>query len=226
VSRQAEFLTLEQAAKAAQAVDELAELIGIPYERWANDCHVVSLALLKTGRFGPGRVARGTAHGIGSQHSWIVLGWGVYDDEAVIVDPTYVPTLRQRGAEGADAMPDILVSHAWRLSNRPHGKGSIWAYGRPADPAGPVIELAPSFELSRLTRKFLEILGPLDRLGWMQLASGPMQEWPAGEILAAIADTPALGSTVPPIDHLGMLTSRNPDENYLNPADKEDWPQP
>jgi hypothetical protein len=222
MTRKRTFLTLEQAAQAAQPVDELAELIGIPYPDWANKCHEVSIKLLLTGRFGPGRVARGVALGIGSQHSWIVLGWDVYDDEAVVVDPTYVATLRLRGAEGADEMPDILVSHAWRLSNRPHGKGSIWAYGRPAEPTGPVIELTPAAELSEGALKFLAIVGPLDRRGWMQLASGPMQEWPAGEILAAIASTPELGSTIPPIDHLGMLTDLNPDGAYLNPADLED----
>jgi hypothetical protein len=216
-----EFLTLEQASGAALAVGQLAELIGIPYQDWANQCHKVSIRLLRTGRFGPGRVARGMAEGVGSQHSWIVLGWDVYDPDAVLVDPTIVPLLRLRGAERAEAMPDIRVGYARKLTNRPHGAGSIWAYGRPAEPTGPVIELTPSFELSRNARQFLEILGPLDHLGWMQLASGPMQEWPAGEILAAIADTPALGRSIPPIDHLGMLTDLNPDELYLNPADLE-----
>jgi hypothetical protein len=220
------FYTLEQARRAAQVVSSLAETIGVPPEHWANQCHKVSIRLLRTGAFGPGRVARGVAEGIGSQHSWIVLDWNVYDPEAVLVDPTRVATLRDRGADGAGDMPLITVDYAWKLTNRPHGKGSIWAYGRPQYPTGEVIELAPSFELSKGALKFLEIMGPLDRLGWMQLASGPMQEWPAGEILAAIADTPALGRTVPPIDHLGMLTSRNPDELYLNPADKEEWPQP
>ena len=219
-----QFYTLEQARRAAQVVSSLAGTIGIPPEHWAGQCHKVSIGLLRTGAFGPGRVARGMAEGISSQHSWIVLGWDVYDPEAVLVDPTRVATLRARGADGANAMPLITVDYAWKLSHRPHGKGSIWAYGRPPDPTGEVIGLTPSFELSKQARLFLEILGPLDLRGWMQLASGPMQEWPAGEILAAIADTPALGRTIPPIDHLGMLTSRNPGGLYLNPDDREDWP--
>jgi hypothetical protein len=215
-----EFFTREQAIEAARDTDALAELIGMPYAEWANQCHEVSLRLLKTGRFGPGRVARGMAHGIGSQHSWIVLSWDVYDDEAPVVDPTYVATLRSLGAEGAETMPDILVDDAWRLSNRPHGKGSIWAYGRPAEPAGPVIELTPSFGLSKETRRFLKLLGPLDYRGWCQLSSGPLQEWPAGEILRAMCDTPEL-KVAAPIDHVGMVTDLNPLGRYLNPADLE-----
>jgi hypothetical protein len=213
------FFTLEQAREAAKAPDALAEAIGVPYEDWANQCHAVSLMILKTGWFGPGRMARGTAAGIGSQHSWIVLGRDPYDSQALLVDPTIVPTLRQQGIAGTNdpaGLPDIMVDYAWRLSNRPHGAGSIWAYGRPGDPTGEIIELTPSVPLSRAAREFLKILGPLDRLGWGQLASAcPVGGWPAAEIIAAMDDTPALKALVP-VDRLGMLTSRNPGKLYLD----------
>jgi hypothetical protein len=221
------FLTVDQAQKVAADPHGLAALIGIPYEAWANRCHEVSLALLKTGRFGPGRIARGMAEGVGSQHSWIVLSWDPYDDEATVVDPTIVPLLRQRGIAGTndpEGLPDIMVEHAWKLSNQPHGKGSIWAFGRPQESAGNPVELTPSAELSKAARMFLSILGPLDHRGWMQLASQcPVGGWPAAEIIAAMDDTPELSALVP-IDRLGMLTSRNPGGLYLNPEDKDDWP--
>ena len=72
----------------AEDTDRLARLIDLPFPLWANQCHGVSLALLRTGEFGPGRIARGTCKYIVGQHSWIVLGPDCYDENATIVDPT------------------------------------------------------------------------------------------------------------------------------------------
>lgn len=47
----------------------------------------------------------------------------------------------------------------------------------------------------------------------MVLANGPMQGWPAPEIIEAMMDTDGLGALVP-IDIRGMLTGRNPGEAY------------
>lgn len=63
------------------------------------------------------------------------------------------------------------------------------------------------------------MVGPLDRPGWMRLASCPVGGWPAAEVLAAMDDTPAL-QTLVPIDRLGMLTDRNPGGLYLAGKEK------
>jgi hypothetical protein len=183
---------------------ELAVQIGIPFEKWAYRCHEISLKILRTGFFGKGRVARGNAEGVGSQHSWIILGDDVYDPEAEIVDPTlwaYRPDLREIW-QG----PNLLVHH-------PAGLGNIWRYGRPQEPTGEPVSLTPREPLSPAVQGFLKVLGPLDRIGWGQLANGPMQGFPAGEIIAAMDDTPALRALIP-VDRLGMLTDRNPGGLY------------
>ena len=65
------------------------------------------------------------------------------------------------------------------------------------------------------------VVGPLDYGGWSILANYcPVEGWPAGEIYAAMDDTPALKSLVP-IDRLGMLTNRNPGRLYLREEEKE-----
>lgn len=211
--------TLEQARQAAADARALGELIGVPYNTWSGKCHEISCLLLASGRFGPGRVARGWATGVAGQHSWLVLGPDVYDPQAVIVDPTLTPYLHEHNLVGTSipgGLPVIQVEYAQDLSHRPHGAGAIWAAPKPPEPTGPVIKLTPSFELSDEARLFLsdEMLGPLDRTGWSQLANGAMELWPAGEIIAAMDDTPELRALVP-IDILGMLTSRNPGGAYL-----------
>lgn len=191
-----------------EATDELAKQIDIPFPAWAEQCHVVSLRLVRIGAFdhiARGRVARGTCRGVGGQHSWIVLGEDCYAPDAIIVDPTlwsYVPTVK-----------GIWVGNRDTYGHRPHGSGSIWEYGQPAAGNGPPIELTPTFELSRAAKVFLEILGPLDRRGWFTLAKAPVEGWPASEILAAMDDTPGIKAGVP-IDHLGMVTDRNPGGLY------------
>jgi hypothetical protein len=201
-----ETLTLEQAREATADHGKIGELIGAPPAKWAGRCHAVSLALLRTGLAGDGRVARGTAHLIGSQHSWIVLGNDCYDPGAVIVDPTF------RAATGrTPGQPMILAEYAVNLSHRPHGHGSIFAWGKPCATGGGIIGLTPKTPLSEEATAFLDLLGPLDQHGWMQLALAPVGGWPAAEIIAAMDDTPQLSV---PIDILGMITDRNPGNYY------------
>lgn len=183
---------------------ELAEQIGIPFEKWAYRCHEISLKLLRTGFFGKGRIARGTARLVGSQHSWIVLSGDVYDPDAEIVDPTL--WVYDKNLPGVWQGPNLFQHH-------PAGLGNIWQYGRPLRPSGEPVALTPAVPLSGMAQGFLDLLGPLDLHGWHDLANGPMQGFPAGEIIAAMDDTPALRALVP-IDVLGMLTRRNPGGLY------------
>lgn len=194
-------LTLEEAVKVAADRDRLAELIGRapdPELGWRNRCHEISLALLRTGEFGRGRVARGTAEGIVGQHSWIVLGDDVYNDAAAIVDPTIDPR-------------KIVVDYAAMLTNTPKGKGSIWAWEKPWAHSTRYVELA--VPVSPEAEMFLSLIGPLDLLGWMQLADAPVEGWPAAEIIAAMLKTPELKAAVP-IDIAGHLTDENPGGLY------------
>jgi hypothetical protein len=200
-------LTYSQAREATADHNKIAKLIAVPPQHWAGNCHAVSLAVLRSGVVGPGRIARGWASGIHSQHSWIVLGDDCYDPEAVIVDPTYWLATSQMMHH------TILVDYAFDLDHTPHGSGSIFASGEPAAGDGPVIELTPKTPLSALARAFLDLIGPLDRKGWMQLANSPVGDWPAGEIIAAMDDTPELRAMAP-IDILGMVTDRNPSGYY------------
>jgi hypothetical protein len=197
------ILTLTQAREAASDPARLGKLIGTPPEDWANRCHDVSLRLLRTGEFGEGRVARGTAKGIIGQHSWIVLGDDVYDEDAVIVDPTITPTTTGESL--------IVADKARCLSNRPHGTGRIWDWGRPWPHSANYIELA--VPLSGEAKAFMSMVGPLDLLGWMQLANAPVQGWPAKEILTAMMATPGLEAAAP-IDHVGHVTDLNPKGLY------------
>jgi hypothetical protein len=203
------YMSLDQARAVASIPETLGAAIGVPYREWASRCHEISGELLNTGLFGPGRIARGWANGVRGQHSWIVLGEDVYAEENVWVDPT-LNHWRGKPDKG------ISVNLAERLLpfQAPHGYGQIYAAQKPRSWGGPVVALTPSSELSEAAEGFLELLGPLDRRGWMQLASGPMQGWPAGEIIAAIDDTKRLKAVVP-IDILGMLTDRDPAGIYL-----------
>jgi len=190
-------------------VAKVEEAIEIPVDRWAHQCHMISLAIVKSGVLNTfARVARGTCKDVGGQHSWIVIGHDCYAKDANILDPTWwsyndqKPFLRHRIGLGEES------------GYRPHGMGSIWQWGQPVPGDGPVIELTPNFELSREARSFLDIMDPLDRKGWAVLSSAPVQDWPSAEILAAMDDTEELSALVP-IDKLGMLTDRNPSGLYL-----------
>jgi hypothetical protein len=209
MSRPETVLTLEQAREAVADLDNIAGLIGIPVSRWPNNCHSISLRLLRTGRLGRGRIARGWAAAVRSQHSWIVLGDDVYDRNATIVDPTLRPLLAsQAGPEDASLRKPILVASAWALTNKPHGSGYLQDR-LPRQLAGEPVALTPATPLSRSAQEFLDRIGPLDKRAWMALANGPMQGWHAPEVIEAMMDTCGLGLLVP-LDIRGMLTDRNP----------------
>jgi hypothetical protein len=190
----------------------VAEEVLAPLDDWDLRCHAASVALMRSGRFGTCRVARGWCEGVPGQHSWLVLGDDCYANKAVVVDPTlwsYDQTV-----EG------VWVGKA-NVRHRPHGAGSIWAWGRPNDPTGPVVKLTPREPFSPPALAFLEMLGPLDEAGWIALAHAPVEGWPAGEIIDALCETPH--PTIPdqtfeayvPIDIVGMVTARNPKGLYL-----------
>ncbi len=195
------------AREASLTVPEVVTAIGIPRDRWARNCHGVSLAIVKSGVLGqPARVARGTCAGVGGQHSWVVLGDDCYDPKVKILDATLW---------SYDQTVPVLWWGTYRDGRHtPHGHGSIWKYGRPLPGDGPPIELTPSKPFSRPARAFLELLGPLDAAGWMRLANAPVGNWPAAEIIAAMADTSGTAGLIP-IDTLGMVTDRNPGGLYL-----------
>lgn len=175
---------------------------------YAHQCHVASLQLVHSGKFDGARVARGMCTGVGGQHSWVVLGDDCYADDAQIIDPTLWSYTGERPAY-------VWVGSARDGLHTPHGAGSIWQWGKPENAVpGQAVELTPTEPLSSEAQAFLELLGPLDRRGWMVLLShAPVGGWPAGEIMAAASDTEALAALVP-IDRLGMLTDRNPDGLY------------
>lgn len=183
--------------------------IHLPMKRWAHNCHSISIAIIKAGLV-EGRVARGVCVGVGGQHSWIVLGNDCYDKNAAIIDPTLWSY--------DDTVEGIWYGTYKDGRHRPHGGfESIWQWGRPPEPIQETIALTPKFLLSDSAKKFLELLGPLDRHGWAVLANhAPVGMWPAGEIYAAMDDTQGLGVLIP-VDRLGMLTDRNPGGLYLKP---------
>jgi hypothetical protein len=162
----------------------------------------ISLAVLRTGLFGRGRVARGTCKYVTSQHSWIVLGDDCYAMDAVVVDPTLW--------NYAQTVTGIFCgSGTW---HRPHGTGAFYDGEMPVDHGDEIIELDSS-KLSLEAQRFLDMLGPLDLKGWMQVAHLPAEGWPAGEIFNAMCDVPGLEVFIP-IDIRGMLTDRNPGDLY------------
>lgn len=199
---------------AEDAEQTLASLDDLAYK-----CHAASVKLMNSGRFGTCRVARGLADGVIGQHSWLVLGDDCYDDDAVIIDPTlwsYDSTVK-----------GVWVGTYRDGLHRPHGKGSIWNWGRPNEAVGPVVTLTPRRPLSQTARNFLDMLGPLDADGWIMLAHAPVEGWPAGEIIDALCETP--DPKIPtqtfevyvPIDIVGMVTARNPHGMYLPTTEEQ-----
>ena len=183
-----------------------AEEVLAPLDDWAAQCHAASLKLVKHGDLGACRVARGACRGVGGQHSWVVLGDDCYDERATIIDPTLWSY--------DDTVSGIWVGTYRDGRHTPHGKGSIWQWGRPDKPTGPIVTLTPRQSFSPTAQDFLELLGPLDFKGWAMLAHAPVEHWPAGEIIAAINSTEGLSALVP-IDILGMTTDLNPKGLYL-----------
>lgn len=189
--------------------EEFEQVIGKPLTAFAHQCHAASIQLVKSGYFGPkARVLRGTCRGVMGQHSWV----GICDKTEVYRHNIYVydPTLWSY--TGAD--PEVWEGKAITLGHRPHGHGSIFQWGRPDHPTDKVIDLAaPEGGWSPQAETFLDMLGPLDRRGWMVLFDAPMGDWPASEILEQASKT-ELAPFIP-IDRLGMLTDLNPSGLYL-----------
>lgn len=179
-----------------------------PLAEWSHQCHAASVRIVKAGIFEQARVARGVCPGLGSQHSWVVLGDDCYARDVVLVDPTlwsYDPTV-----EG------IWIGDPADRGHTPHGAASIWAWGKPPAATDEPVELTePEGGWSDDAKLFLELLGPLDVKGWRTLCQAPVEKWPAGEVFGAICDTFDWGEAVIPIDILGMVTDRNPGGLYL-----------
>jgi len=181
--------------------------IGLPIDKWYQQCHATSLAIVKSGLVGESRVARGCCKGVPGQHSWVVLGRDCYDRHATILDPTLWSY-------------DTTVEGIWKGKNLrrhfPFGHGCIFDASRPCSAGGEVIELTPKAPLSAFARGFLSMTFPggLDFEAWRLLAKCPVIGWPAGEIIAAMHNTPKLAALVP-IDILGMTTDLNPGGLYF-----------
>lgn len=190
----------------------VAEAIDIPFEEWAHACHAISCQIVR--HIEPtARVARGICDGVGSQHSWVVLGPDCYDPEAPIVDATLWSY-------------DPQVEGIWTGSiedgrHRPFGLGPhIMELGCPRSGGGPEIELTPRRPLSEEAEWWLGMFrsqlagAPLDWEFWAGLSNMSVVGWPAGEFIEAMHWTRDL-SVVVPIDKLGMLTQINPGRAYL-----------
>ncbi len=173
--------------------------------KWAHNCHACSLAIVRTGLLPQGaRVARGSHPLILSQHSWVVIG-DPYAKDATILDGTLWSYV--------DTSPVFLIGTASYLPHRPNGAGSIWDAAPIPRPTRPPIPLSG---LSNTASAFLKMLAPkgMDALGWGRLANCPVGGWPATEIIGAMYDNAMLRPLVP-IDRVGMLTDRNPQELYF-----------
>lgn len=185
--------------------EQFEEAVGFPITCYAADCHRAALALVKSGAVAPARVARGWCPGVGGQHSWVVLGMDCYDPWATVIDPTLWSYVKS--VEG------IWVGKAIEEpQHEPHGSGSIFEYGQPHSMGGELIFLDADWSAD--AAEFLDVLGPLDRQGWSQLAHAPVGGWPSAEIIGAMYDDDRLRALVP-IDIVGMLTDRNPGGLYL-----------
>jgi hypothetical protein len=181
---------------------EFEQITGKPLENFYHQCHTASIALVRAG-YGK-RVLRGWHPKVGGQHSWVLLAGEVYDTKARIADPTLWSYTGQQ--------PEVWTGLAH--DHRPHGAGSIWEDGKPVAFTHDYIKLTPKEPLSDLAQTFLGMIEPLDRRGWSLLVNGAMEGWPAGEIIAAMVETPQLMALVP-IDRIGMLTDLNPGGLYL-----------
>ncbi len=189
----------------AVVLTDLERAVG-PWPSWARQCHALSLGIVTSGLLrGPARVARGAASRVHGQHSWIVLGEDCYDPRAQILDPTL-------WSYDAARSPLLLHTDASHGTHRPHGAGFIFDHGKPASHGGEPIDIDRA-GLSRLGRRFLDLLGPLDVHGWYDLLHSPVGGWPAGEIIAASYRDKRLRALIP-IDIVGMTTDLNPGGLY------------
>jgi len=179
------------------------------FDDFAHDCHSVSWALIRSGLLGEGgptlRVARGACRGVGGQHSWVVLGHP-YNRKATIVDLTLWSYDKTKPRIWVGTMRDGL--------HRPKGYQLIFDGPKPGTGGDTPITLNTE-GLSTDARWFVERFGPLDYRGWGALWSQcGMLGWPAGEVLEAfLTQYPDMTALVP-IDIVGMLTDRNPQDTY------------
>lgn len=204
-------MTEIQWSVAVLSVADVERITKQPFAKTAKNCHAVSLKIVRSGELGvPGkeaRVARGFCKGVGSQHSWIVLGPNPYLLGVPIVDVTLW---------SCDGTPPG-VWHGRALNDGRHvphgGSASIWTYGQPVKGNGPIVELIPKQPWSPAADAFISMLGPLDRKGWARLAHAPVLGWPSSEIISAMYECEELSALVP-IDIVGMVTDHNPQELY------------
>lgn len=186
---------------------EIIESVG-GLERWAKKCHEASVAFINTDIAPKGaRVARGFCEGVGSQHSWVVIG-DPYDEAAEIIDLTLWSWI------GAD--PHVRRGTALEIgrNHRPHGSGNIWNWGKPVCGDGERFEPEG---LSDESRRFLALCAPngLDRQGWSALLHAPVGGgWPAKDIITCAHRDKRLSALIP-IDIVGMVTDENPGGLYL-----------
>ena len=168
-----------------------------------HQCHAASLLIVNSRIVDGARVARGWARNITSQHSWVVVG-DPYKPR-LIIDPTMWSY--------TNTPPGILVFATPCADYRPHGAGSIWnATNRP-----PVAALGAGIDLELedpYARMFMEHFGPFDQRGLHHLVNGPMEGWPARQIIEAMYRHAGLRGLVP-IDIVGMVTDLNPGGLYL-----------
>lgn len=165
-------------------------------EEFHGNCHGVSLALVRSGLLAEeARVARGTAKGVGSQHSWVSMG-DPYEVSTPIIDPT-LWTYR-------DDVDDVWHGSRKDLIHMPHGGGLIWQAGRPNHQGGQTIELDRE-GLSSDAGYFLNLIEPLDLDGWRTLAHLPVEGWPAREILGRCMSQIKGFSAWVPVDVVAML---------------------
>lgn len=180
-------------------------------EKWTKNCHAASIELVYSGVLAEARVARGWCDGVSSQHSWVVLG-DPYDKTVEIIDPTLWSYTTN--------IPAIWFGTAKdKPRHTPHGsEGTIFTYGRPDLPVGPVIPLGKP--LSPSAQHFLDFMSPqgLDRQGWGILAHAPVTGWPAREIITAMYENDDLRVLIP-VDIVGMLTDKNPKGLYMRKSD-------
>lgn len=190
--------------------EEFTNLTGMPFDATSQRCHAASVALVRSDFAEKSRVCRGACRGVPGQHSWVVLGDDCYATDAWVVDPTlwsYDSTVT-----------GIWEGQAHERPHLPHGRGSIWKWGRPDEPQGEIIELEGEF--SPEAQDFLDMLGPLDEEGWRIMAHAPVEDWPSGEIIAAMYRHPKIQPFIP-IDIVGMVTDINPGGLYLKGEENE-----
>lgn len=196
--------------------------LGHPIDQYAHNCHAASLALLHSGLFPKARVVRGSAKGVGGQHSWLVTGnlpSDCYSTGVDIVDITLWSY--------DERQPRVMVTNLSRRIHRPHFDGNIMDWGCPEVEGGEGITLTPSKPLSSEAQHWLNLFRkangrkPLDRRFWATLMThAPYRGWPSEEITKAVYETEVLRAFIP-IDRVGMHTDLNPGGLYLLPSEGE-----